>query len=284
MSKAMVKHEEPSKTSSSKRASRGNQYVISARVECVPRIPRATQLGGEYVLAKFGIKENFEPVEWKVAPHLWLANLPTYSQDGNMNLSPQLPTAYDEDGIPTFGPETDLRADGKAVELFVRRYGLLTGERKVHSSGVEFVAAPYVEEPPGQPVAAVYRQGIAVLSAALADLRRAWTGEPFSLELISSDAAKTFSLNLDDPKGVGIITTHLWNFICFLFMYDYRAGKIAKCANPDCPAPYFLKRRQTQKICESGECVALAQRQYALRWWRENRGKSKALGRRRKNK
>lgn len=42
--------------------------------------------------------------------------------------------------------------------------------------------------------------------------------------------------------------------------------RLAACQNPDCPARYFLAKRNDQKYC-GGECTAYAQRQYASGWW-----------------
>lgn len=51
--------------------------------------------------------------------------------------------------------------------------------------------------------------------------------------------------------------------------------RFAVCENPECVAPFFLAKRRTQKFCERGECTRYAQNQYALRWWKENKGKRK---------
>src|SRR5260221_9081429 len=59
----------------------------------------------------------------------------------------------------------------------------------------------------------------------------------------------------------------LWRSVCFLYLLDYQAHKLGFCGNPDCPAPYFRKKRKTQKYCEQGPCVQYAQRQYSLDWW-----------------
>jgi hypothetical protein len=42
---------------------------------------------------------------------------------------------------------------------------------------------------------------------------------------------------------------------------------LAVCGNPGCPVRYFVGRRRDQKYCESGDCTAYAQRQYALKYW-----------------
>jgi hypothetical protein len=67
--------------------------------------------------------------------------------------------------------------------------------------------------------------------------------------------------------SVVLTTADPWTFICFLFLQDFVAGRVGFCGNPDCPAPYFRKKRRTQKYCEQGPCVQYAQRQYSLDWW-----------------
>jgi hypothetical protein len=42
---------------------------------------------------------------------------------------------------------------------------------------------------------------------------------------------------------------------------------LARCQNPNCPAPYFLARRRDQRYCEQGECTKYGQREFALDWW-----------------
>jgi hypothetical protein len=50
-------------------------------------------------------------------------------------------------------------------------------------------------------------------------------------------------------------------------------AKTAVCANPECPAPYFLKRRRTQRFCDRPACLAYGQRQHKLDWWRKQKAK-----------
>lgn len=54
-------------------------------------------------------------------------------------------------------------------------------------------------------------------------------------------------------------------------------AKMMVCGNPDCPAPYFLKTRKTQRFCERGPCVAYGQRQHALNWWNRVGAKRRAM-------
>ena len=49
-----------------------------------------------------------------------------------------------------------------------------------------------------------------------------------------------------------------------------RRSSLAKiCANPECPARYFIAGRATQRYC-SEKCSGVLQRTYKLRWWKEH--------------
>lgn len=41
------------------------------------------------------------------------------------------------------------------------------------------------------------------------------------------------------------------------------------CPNPECPAPYFIAKRRSQKYC-SEICALPAQREFKRRWWAEH--------------
>jgi len=62
----------------------------------------------------------------------------------------------------------------------------------------------------------------------------------------------------------------------FLFPLALSSGateltaKMAVCANPKCPEPYFLKNRGTQRFCDRRACLAYGQRQHKLRWWQKH--------------
>lgn len=50
----------------------------------------------------------------------------------------------------------------------------------------------------------------------------------------------------------------------------FRSSALAKrCANPDCPAPYFIAGRTTQQYC-SEKCSGVLQKAHKLRWWKEH--------------
>ena len=50
----------------------------------------------------------------------------------------------------------------------------------------------------------------------------------------------------------------------------FRRSALAKfCANPDCPAPYFIAGRSTQQYC-SEKCSGVLQRAQKRQWWKEH--------------
>jgi len=50
--------------------------------------------------------------------------------------------------------------------------------------------------------------------------------------------------------------------------------RLLRCANPDCPAPYFLSSKKGQKYC-SPECARPAQLESKRRWWSDYRAQLK---------
>lgn len=44
------------------------------------------------------------------------------------------------------------------------------------------------------------------------------------------------------------------------------AERLVVCANPECPAPFFVRKRKNQAQC-SEECAAWAQRNWKRDWW-----------------
>jgi len=65
--------------------------------------------------------------------------------------------------------------------------------------------------------------------------------------------------------------------------------RFAICANPVCPARYFLAKRKTQRYCEQACCTTYAQNRRSLKWWsregnewRAKRQKKRARLRRKK--
>jgi hypothetical protein len=49
----------------------------------------------------------------------------------------------------------------------------------------------------------------------------------------------------------------------------FRNSSRAKfCANPDCPAPYFIGARKSERYC-SEDCAAVYQRKWKRNWWKQ---------------
>lgn len=55
----------------------------------------------------------------------------------------------------------------------------------------------------------------------------------------------------------------------FMLRALHLAEKMRHCANPECPAPYFLAMRRSQKYC-SETCALPAQREFKRAWWAEH--------------
>jgi hypothetical protein len=51
---------------------------------------------------------------------------------------------------------------------------------------------------------------------------------------------------------------------CYALLLNSNRARF--CANPDCPAPYFIAKRTTQRYC-SPDCLKPFQKQWKLDWW-----------------
>jgi len=157
-----------------------------------------------------------------------------------------------------------------AMEAFVKKYGVFSARLDEKAGHFDEDAANFTD--------------------AQDALRKAWAGDSGAIQEIESQVKYALEAQPSvRAGGVELTTDNLWGLICVLFLLDRIAGKTAVCANPECPAPYFLRKRKDQKFCERGPCSAYAQRRYALGWWerkgyelRAKRSKAKsAKGRKR---
>ena len=55
-------------------------------------------------------------------------------------------------------------------------------------------------------------------------------------------------------------------FMQALLYFLRQADRARRCANPDCPAPYFFAKHRAQKFCTE-DCALPAQREWKRRWW-----------------
>jgi hypothetical protein len=72
---------------------------------------------------------------------------------------------------------------------------------------------------------------------------------------------------------------------CYVLLRNSNLAKF--CANPDCPAPYFVAKRATQRYC-SPDCLTPFQKQWKLDWWnregKERRAKASVQSRKSKRR
>jgi hypothetical protein len=157
----------------------------------------------------------------------------------------------------------NLRVDDpKSAEAFIRRYGLLESTGKSHLEFVDRVVSR------GEPVRRNFDLRSNNLKLTQLILRAAWEGDLLSIDALEFQVEEKTAVDIRVREGsVQLRTEDLHTFISFLFLVDYKNGRLGICENPDCPAPYFKKKRKTQKFCEAGPCVVYAQRQYSLNWW-----------------
>lgn len=216
-----------------------------------------------YIIAGNFTGKPADPTRWKDPPHRFFLNLPV---------------------LVTKEQRTEV-LDSKAMILFTRSYAPLavspageftfrtkkgTWKQVVQSSpnldqiqeSVRTHGKPYLEA-----IAARHSQAL---------LKFIWrTGDRTAIEVISKEVERSLRTRVS-ADGVHLVVgvRNMWILICMLILRDNASGRLGICQNPDCPAPYFLKSRKTQKICEAGSCVAWAQRKYALKWWRDHESKA----------
>jgi hypothetical protein len=58
-------------------------------------------------------------------------------------------------------------------------------------------------------------------------------------------------------------------FALVLLRAMHISDRMRYCANPACPAPYFIARRRSQKYCTDA-CALPAQREFKRAWWSEH--------------
>ena len=239
-----------------------NQYGISAMMDGSSSfrvIP--AKLDGNPHLAEILAQSAY--TGWKELPHRALVNLPTCDEQGKTNTR----------------PEPGLRLDPKSAEQFVKTYGVFRGTRVDGSA---------------------FTQDIAEVAERQSILRQRWLQaskvgefdssmmEDMEWEVQRTDPPVFRAAIFQSNDFVLLTTGDLWQFICYLFLWDCWNRKIGVCENPDCLVPYFVKSRIDQKFCEVGPCTQYAHRQAALKWWHESgrkrRAKKHAKSPRRKRK
>jgi hypothetical protein len=174
-----------------------------------------------------------------------------------------------------------LLEDAKAVEAFVKRYGV-PKESFFDKDKEEAESAAYLRQlgiaPFKSPPPKTFSIDSSLLEQLQERLRGAWDNDwnlhKAYVGLVQEQIEFGTAVIMQPPGPVLLRAADPWTFICFLFLRDFMAARLGFCGNPDCPAHYFRKKRKTQKYCEQGPCVQYAQRRYSLDWW-NRKGKKK---------
>lgn len=108
-------------------------------------------------------------------------------------------------------------------------------------------------------------------------LRRAWEGGAAAGHCITALLSVETMLVERDMTGEHLRVVADWRLggfrytpenqferACYLLLQNSSRATI--CANPDCPAPYFIGRRATQRYC-SPDCLKPFQMAWTLAWW-----------------
>jgi hypothetical protein len=182
-------------------------YDITARLRYYGRIPESTRIDGCHVRGELGT--NIADVErWKDPPHEALANV---RRVGEWNL-----------------------CDPKAVEAFVKRYGVLD---------------PWLDNwSPSS--SSKFDEDCVRFGGFQETLCKAWRRDTEALSVIAVQVVDALDARTSMNAGsIDLTTENLWSFISVLFMRDFQLAKARVCASSDCIHPYFVVQRRGQKYC-----------------------------------
>jgi hypothetical protein len=99
----------------------------------------------------------------------------------------------------------------------------------------------------------VYRVHLRAVAEFQSLVRRAWQGDADDLQTILRSSDVRFSIG---PKEKELSIGTLPSLIAAFTLQDCSQAKLGECANPECPAPFFLKVRRGQNFC-SHRCAVL---------------------------
>lgn len=235
----MIEQRKRSKTSSIRK-----RYEFMGHLSYSAFRPVVTTVRDGQIIGRLDRRDRIDQELWKDPPHTAFAN---------------------------------LRLEPKALEAFIKTYGLLFDSDADPLYEYE-KDDPMTPELNSEDSAREFCASISSIEWAQELLRRAWSGDILAKVDIEGQIVEGFEIEtLDVECGhVSIKMVDLWKFVCFLFLLDEMNERLEKCANPECPAPFFVASRRTQRFCELGPCTEYAQRQYALKWWRDKGAKRRA--------
>lgn len=104
-------------------------------------------------------------------------------------------------------------------------------------------------------------------------LRQGWSGDPAALERIGLLAQAAARIVPAENGQLELVVDDLLGMVSILFLRDFAAGRLGKCANPDCRSPYFARSRKTQRFCDEPVCMVYSHRISANNYWSRRRAK-----------
>jgi len=107
-------------------------------------------------------------------------------------------------------------------------------------------------------------------------LRKAWEGDDrdvkFALAAWTKVATRDNSESwvFDPTPPYSVVPNYKILALSLAIGVSELLPKLAVCANPECPQPYFFKGRKTQRFCDRPACAAYGQREHKRNWWNEH--------------
>lgn len=112
-------------------------------------------------------------------------------------------------------------------------------------------------------------------------LRRAWIGDSCSLNIVELLAQMNAKITATENGRIELVIDDTLGAASILFLREFAAGRLGMCANPQCPSPYFVRSRRTQKFCDVPACMVYSHRVSANNYWSRNREKELAKSKKR---
>jgi len=259
-------------------------YAFRGAISYYGRLLDSTELHDGEIAGRLSAEET--DLAGKEPPHVRLVNLPTFDAGNDMILTPQQGLRVDSKAVETFlkkyGPlylgATELAADqDAAVNAYLKKGGSSSPsawfEHEV-PGWLETEVPPKWEQPPLDKLEPppdleypqnIFRLKLSEFACAQHLLRRAWTGEGSAVHNVGEEIRGLNVRRFDPRKGMVLGTASLWRFICLLFLLDHLEGKAGFCPNPDCLAPYFVRRRKGQQYCSHGCAVLISVHRFRAR-------------------
>ena len=118
------------------------------------------------------------------------------------------------------------------------------------------------------------KQAFDLLAMVAQLLRMAWDSESIrKQEWYLADIESFYHQALN---RIGDPPTYALPLETLVYYFRRNSDRALHCQNPDCPAPYFFRKKKGQESC-STKCAEWSRRESKRRWWNENRAKTRQL-------